>query len=98
MATLGVIDKARDGMGAGAGFGKPVEADGVTIIPVARISGGSGEGSGPANGADESASTGVGGGMGVSARPVGVYLIRDGNVRWRPAIDVNRLAVLWAAV
>jgi hypothetical protein len=27
----------------------------------------------------------------VSARPAGAYVIKDGRVWWRPAVDVNRL-------
>jgi len=32
----------------------------------------------------------MGTGFGMSARPLGVFLIKDGDVVWRPAIDVNR--------
>jgi hypothetical protein len=39
-----------------------------------------------------------GGGFGVSARPIGAYVIRDGEVRWRPAVDVNRLMLGWQIV
>jgi hypothetical protein len=34
----------------------------------------------------------------VSARPAGAYVIKDGTVRWRPAVDVNRLLVTAGAV
>jgi uncharacterized spore protein YtfJ len=40
---------------------------------------------------------GSGGGFGVVAWPLGVYVVRDGNVRWVPAIDVTRLILLSAA-
>jgi hypothetical protein len=33
----------------------------------------------------------------VSSRPVGAFVIKDGDVRWVPAIDVNR-AILMAQV
>ena len=36
--------------------------------------------------------TGFGTGFGLQARPVGVYQVRDGEVVWKPAIDVTRLA------
>jgi len=28
---------------------------------------------------------------GIKARPIGVFVVADGDVRWRPAIDVNRV-------
>lgn len=34
----------------------------------------------------------------VSARPAGAYVIKDGRVRWRPAVDVNRLFATVGAV
>jgi uncharacterized spore protein YtfJ len=70
-------------------FGEPVERDGVTLIPAVRIRGKGG-------GHDRKAAKGAGGGVGgvrVSARPAGVYVIRDGRVTWMPAVDVNRIVV-----
>jgi hypothetical protein len=29
-------------------------------------------------------------GFGLSARPVGAWIIKDGEARWRPALDLNR--------
>ncbi|MGH3442595.1 MAG: GerW family sporulation protein [Nitriliruptorales bacterium] len=34
-----------------------------------------------------------GGGFGIDARPVGAYVIRDGSVRFEPAIDLTRIIV-----
>jgi hypothetical protein len=34
----------------------------------------------------------------VGARPAGAYIVKDGNVRWIPAVDVNRLAATAGAV
>jgi uncharacterized spore protein YtfJ len=68
-------------------FGEPYEQDGVTIIPVAAVAGGAGGGSG----SESQPNPGAGGGFGVSARPVGVYLIKEGQVRWEPALDLNRV-------
>jgi uncharacterized spore protein YtfJ len=46
------------------------------------------EGSGPKG-------TGSGGGVGfgVTARPVGVYVVKDGDVTWQPSIDVMRIVL-----
>ncbi|MEU4420694.1 spore germination protein GerW family protein [Actinoplanes sp. NPDC024001] len=34
---------------------------------------------------------GSGGGFGFSARPAGVYVIKNGSVSWQPAVDVNKI-------
>ncbi|MBH0781734.1 sporulation protein [Nocardia sp. NEAU-351] len=76
-------------------YGEPVEKDGIIVIPAAAVSGGGG--GGDAGGA-ENGGRGVGFGMG--GRPIGAYVIREGRLRWQPALDVNRaVAVLgWVTV
>jgi uncharacterized spore protein YtfJ len=69
-------------------YGDPVERDGVTIVPAAAVFGGTGGG-----GDDEGNG---GGGFGLHARPVGAWEIRDGQVTWRPAVDVNRIVLVVA--
>jgi uncharacterized spore protein YtfJ len=69
-------------------YGEPIERDGVTVIPGAAVIGGTGGG-----GDDEGNG---GGGFGLAGRPVGAWVIRDGEVTWRPAVDVNRILVLVA--
>lgn len=71
-------------------FADPYEKDGLTVIPAAAVMGGGGGGSG----LDPRGQQGEGGGFGAGARPVGAYVIRDGRVRWRPAIDVNRVITI----
>ena len=39
-----------------------------------------------------------GGGFGLRARPVGAYVIKDGEVSWKPAIDVGRMLLGWQVV
>jgi uncharacterized spore protein YtfJ len=75
-----VLQSAQEAMTARRVFGEPFEAAGATILPVAVVGGGGGGG---ARGHDG----GVGYGMG--ARPAGVYVIRNGRVSWRPAVNVN---------
>lgn len=70
-------------------FGEAYEADGVLVIPAARIAGGTGGGGGEGTDSGETG-VGFGSGVGLSARPVGVYEVRAGEVAWRPAVDVNR--------
>jgi len=71
-------------------FGEPHQDGGVTVIPAAKIMGGAGGGGGE----DSDGQSGEGGGFGVIARPTGAYVIRDGEVRWVPAFDLNRAIVL----
>ena len=33
------------------------------------------------------------GGFGITTTPVGVFVIQDGDVTWRPAVDVNKIIV-----
>jgi uncharacterized spore protein YtfJ len=84
-----VLDSAR----AATVFGEPVIQGDVTVIPVARIQskGGGGGGAGPAQ--DGQTQRGRGGGFGLSAKPVGVFVVRHGKVSWRPSVDVNRIAM-----
>lgn len=79
-------------------FGEPIERDGVTLVPVARVAGGSGFGSGDgqweeAGGTKAGGGAGSGGGFGVGVYPVGVYVVRGGDVRWEPAFDLNRAVI-----
>lgn len=36
---------------------------------------------------------GSGSGFGMSARPVGAFLIRGDEMTWRPAVDLNRIVL-----
>jgi len=89
--TLDLLEKVRDGMTAHAVVAEPITLDGLTVVPVARISGGGGGGGGTGPGAEGEEGSGTGAGFSVSSRPVGAFVIKDGTVRWRPAIDVNRV-------
>lgn len=83
------ISKARDAITVKRVYGAPYERDGITVIPAAAVGGGAGGGSGEG---PEEGQSGGGGGFGLAARPVGAYVISDGEVRWEPAVDVNRIA------
>jgi uncharacterized spore protein YtfJ len=83
-----VIAQARDALTVKRVFGEPYEKDGVTVIPVARVQGGAGGGGGEG---PDSQGKGSGSGFGLSARPVGAFVIRGDELTWRPAVDVNRI-------
>jgi uncharacterized spore protein YtfJ len=84
------LERTRDLLTVGNVFGEPYRLDDVTIIPVARISGGAGGGGGEGTD-DEQSGGGFGTGFGLHAKPVGVYRIRDDRVDWRPSVDVNQV-------
>ena len=83
-----LIAEAREAMTAQRVFGEPYEREGVTIIPAAVIRGGSGGGGGRNDDGE-----GGGGGFGLTARPVGAWVITDDGASWKPSPDVNRLAL-----
>ena len=85
-----MMSEARDALTVKRVFGEPVERDGVTVIPVAKVQGGGGGGGGEG---PEGQGKGSGGGFGLIARPVGAYVIRGQKVSWQPALDLNRLLV-----
>src|SRR5215218_2456735 len=74
----------RDAVNARRIYGDPVERDGLTIVPAASVFGGTG------GGGDDDGSGG--GGFGLAGRPVGALVIQDGEVEWKRAVDVNRIA------
>jgi uncharacterized spore protein YtfJ len=94
MQTAELINTAKDTLTARRVYAEPYEKNGVTIILAATVAGGGGGG----NGRDERGQEGEGGGFGLSARPSGAYVIKGGEVRWRPAVDVNRLVSTVGAV
>lgn len=89
--VLGTLRDAVEHAGADRVFGTPIQQDGVIVIPVAKVGGGGGGGggSGPAQPGQEA--NGSGGGFGISARPAGVYVLKDGRVSWQPALDLNKV-------
>ena len=103
MDTEQLINQARDAITVRRVFGEPYERDGVTIIPAAVVRGGAGGGTGEGPQGEQ---RGSGSGFGLSARPVGAYVLRDGAWEWKPAVDVTKVilgaqiafAVAWLAI
>jgi uncharacterized spore protein YtfJ len=105
MEVQEILAQARDAMTAKRVFGDPIERDGTTVVPVARIMGGSGFGSGTeaarsGEAAGEAAppQTGSGAGFGLVAGPAGVYVIRGGQVTWQPAVSPERMVFVAGVV
>jgi uncharacterized spore protein YtfJ len=84
-----MLEGAREAITVRRVYGDPIERDGMMIIPAADVRGGGGGGAGT----DAAGDSGGGGGFGLMARPVGVYVVRDGAVHWEPTVDVSRLAI-----
>lgn len=89
-----LIARTKDSLEARRAYAEPYEKDGITVIAAAVVAGGAGGGTGR----DEKNQEGEGGGFGLTAKPVGAYVISDGKVRWEPAVDVNRLIATVGAV
>ena len=81
-----MLEGAREAITVRRVYGDPIEKNGITIIPAADVRGGGG-GGGDAN-------DNGGGGFGLAARPVGAYVVSGSDVRWEPAVDVTRMAVM----
>jgi uncharacterized spore protein YtfJ len=83
-----LLEGARDAITARRVYGEPIEREGVTVVPAAAVRGGGGGGG--------DAEDNGGGGFGLAARPVGAWVIRDGDVSWRAATDLTRLGAIVA--
>lgn len=90
MKITDALSAASDAITVKRVFAEPYEKDGMTVIPAAAVAGGAGGGSGT----DAQGQQGEGGGFGANARPVGAYVIKDGQLHWRPAIDANRVITI----
>jgi uncharacterized spore protein YtfJ len=83
--TKATINDVIGGMHPKQVFGEPIERDGAVFLPAANVRGGGG------GGGDTDGNGGAG--FGLTAKPAGMFVIRDGNAVWHPAIDVNRIVL-----
>jgi len=90
MKVTELLGTASDAITVKRVFADPYEKDGLTVIAAAAVTGAGGGGSGT----DPRGHTGEGAGFGANARPVGAYIIKDGQLNWRPAIDANRIITM----
>jgi uncharacterized spore protein YtfJ len=95
-----VLSGARDAITVRKVYGEPIERDGLTVVPAAKVRGGGGGGGGTGPDDDEGRPTGSGSGagFGVAAQPAGAFVIRGDDVEWRPALDVQKLALAGIAL
>ena len=92
MRVIDVVNEAKTAMRATEVFGTPYEKNGLTIIPAAKIAGGAG------GGGDQHEPQAGGYGFGVSSRPAGAFVIKGDEVRWQPALDLNRAILMGQVV
>ena len=80
-------------------FGEPIQANGKTVVPVAKVAYGFGGGfGGGKHGKDaDRQREGGGGGGGVRAFPAGVLEITEDSTRFIPFTDLRLLAFVFAA-
>ena len=88
-----LVAEAKDLMTVRQVVGEPIERDGATVVPVVEVRGGGGGGGGGGSANDDTGS-GEGLGFAMRARPVGCYVISEGQVTWDPASDVTKIAVM----
>jgi uncharacterized spore protein YtfJ len=80
-----VLTEAQDALNTKRVFGEPMHSDGTTIIPVATVGGGGGGGT--------KANDQAGVGFGLGAKPAGVFVVKNGDATWKPAINVNLIVL-----
>jgi uncharacterized spore protein YtfJ len=105
-----LLGKVAQHLSVSRAFGTAYEKDGSLVIPVAFVAGGGGGGESPmgvatsdSHGVAESGvndltnnaeSSGSGGGFGGVVMPAGVYVVKDEQVRWIPAVNANLVIVM----
>lgn len=81
-------------------YGDPIEMQGRTIVPVAKVKysvgAGGGSGYGPVDGQDENAAGGQGEGAGgaFSVKPVGIYDVTAEKTVYRPVIPIELIFMM----
>jgi uncharacterized spore protein YtfJ len=112
MTTTELMRRIDESISGGRSFGPAFERDGCTVIPVALVFGGGGGGDeqtepGDSASADERPQRrpwrrrGEGGGFGLVSWPIGVYVVKDGDARWRRLVsagDVGFLILMLAGI
>ncbi|SEO83282.1 hypothetical protein [Trujillonella endophytica] len=77
---------AGDGVREELAFGRPVERDGVTVVPAAAVRthrATRADGGDPQRRRLDASLSG--------GRPLGAFVLRDGGVRWHPVVDATRV-------
>lgn len=94
-----IVDQIRENATVDTVYGEPIERDGKTVIPVAKIAYGFGGGYGSEgrkgeNGEEDNGGEGGGIGGGVNAKPAGVVEITDDETRFIKFTNIKKLAAI----
>jgi hypothetical protein len=81
-----VLDEVRASIEAKRVYADPVRVDGVTVVPAATVRGGGGGGN---DGEGQS-----GGGFGIVGSPTGAWVVKEGEVTWKPAVNATKVLML----
>ncbi len=81
-----VLDEVRSSVEAKRVYADPVHEDGVTVVPAATVRGGGGGGS------DNEGQSG--GGFGLAGSPAGAWVVKEGEVTWKPVVDRTKVIML----
>lgn len=87
-----LVERLNSGASVKAVYGEPIEAQGKTIIPVAKVGYGFGAGFGKKAEGQDRPDEGGGIGVGLGARPVGVIEITGEDTRFIPCGSGKKLA------
>ncbi len=89
------IERLRSMVDANTIIGTPIEAGGITIIPVSKVSFGLATGGSDIPNKNNQAAFGGGGGAGVTVTPIAFIAIKDGNAKllqiYSDATSVDRV-------
>lgn len=97
--VAGMMETAKDTFSVRRVFGDPIAHNGIQVIPAVRVRGGGGSGGGgpqtspDPDGIGGTTAAGSGGGFGLVASPAGVYVVNGDDVRWRPAVNAERIVL-----
>ncbi|TMM35814.1 MAG: sporulation protein [Actinobacteria bacterium] len=89
MNAAELLERARDVLTVRGTVGEPIQQDNMVVVPVAKVRSGAGGGMGQ----ETTEREGRGGGFGITSTPIGAFVIKDGDVTWRPAVDINKIIV-----
>jgi uncharacterized spore protein YtfJ len=90
-----LVGQGTDAMTVKRVFGEPITKDGLTLIPVAKVRGAGGLGTGEGPNAQ---GKGAGAGFALTSRALGTFVIKGEDVRFVPAVDVNRVTLIGGAI
>lgn len=95
-----IVDRIKEHANVKTVYGEPIERDGKTVIPVAKVTYGFGGGYGSEgkesqeNGKDHNGGEGGGMGGGVKATPAGVVEITDYETRFIKFTNIKKIAAI----